>query len=94
MKNKALFLDRDGVINIDYGYNLNLNDETKLALGLKAGFDFLDVDFSRLNPADSGDRNSSFRYLSGPPVTGSGFGCQYGEDEVWSPRCQPPGAGS
>ncbi len=42
-------------INIDYSYAINVGEEYKLAFGLKAGIDVLDVDFTKLNIFDGGD---------------------------------------
>ena len=42
MPNKALFLDRDGVINIDYGY-----------VHLKENFDFIDGIFELVKAAST-----------------------------------------
>ena len=42
-------------INIDYSYSIHTSDQAKLSFGLKAGFDILDVDFTKLNIADPGD---------------------------------------
>lgn len=41
---------------VDYSYSINLSYDTKLAFGIKAGLDMLDVDYSRLtifNPNDA-----------------------------------------
>ena len=40
---------------VDYSYTINTSDEGKLAFGLKAGLDLLDVDFTKLNIFDSND---------------------------------------
>lgn len=42
-------------INVDYSYTIQTGDIGKLAFGLKAGVDVLDVDFTKLNVADGGD---------------------------------------
>jgi len=42
-------------INIDYSYTINVSDTYKLAFGLKAGFDILNIDFNKLNISDPGD---------------------------------------
>lgn len=42
-------------INIDYAYRINTSQDGIVSFGLKAGLDILDVDFSKLNIADSGD---------------------------------------
>ncbi|QNJ98274.1 PorP/SprF family type IX secretion system membrane protein [Constantimarinum furrinae] len=42
-------------VNIDYSYWINTSDNAKLAFGLKAGLDLLDVDFTKLNIFDSND---------------------------------------
>ena len=42
-------------VTIDYSYTINTSDDGKLAFGLKAGLDLLDVDFTKLNIADPGD---------------------------------------
>lgn len=34
---------------VDYSYSINLSYDTKLAFGIKAGLDMLDVDYSKLN---------------------------------------------
>ncbi|MCB0452470.1 MAG: type IX secretion system membrane protein PorP/SprF [Aequorivita sp.] len=41
--------------NIDYSYSINTSETAKLSFGLKAGFDILDVDFSKLNIYDPND---------------------------------------
>ncbi|MCB0465441.1 MAG: type IX secretion system membrane protein PorP/SprF [Aequorivita sp.] len=41
--------------NIDYSYSINTSETAKLSFGLKAGFDILDVDFSKLNIYDAND---------------------------------------
>lgn len=46
---------RESNVNIDYSYSINVSETYKLAFGLKAGVDILDVDFTRLNIFDSGD---------------------------------------
>ena len=46
---------RESNVTIDYSYTINTSDEYKLAFGLKAGIDLLDVDFSLLNIFDEGD---------------------------------------
>ncbi|WP_237685883.1 type IX secretion system membrane protein PorP/SprF [Flagellimonas profundi] len=42
-------------IVVDYSYSLNLSYNTKLAFGVKAGLDMLDVDYSKLNIYDPND---------------------------------------
>jgi len=42
-------------VTIDYSYTINTSETAKLAFGIKAGVDLLDVDFTKLNIADSGD---------------------------------------
>jgi len=42
-------------VTIDYSYTINTSDDGKLAFGLKAGLDLLDVDFTKLNISDPGD---------------------------------------
>lgn len=42
-------------INIDYSYSIPTSETAKLSFGLKAGIDFLDVDFSKLNIYDKND---------------------------------------
>lgn len=42
-------------INVDYSYTIQTGVNGKLAFGLKAGIDLLDVDFTKLNVADGGD---------------------------------------
>lgn len=46
---------RESNVNVDYSYSINVSETYKLAFGLKAGIDILDVDFSRLNIFDAGD---------------------------------------
>lgn len=41
--------------NIDYSYSINTSETGKVSFGLKAGFDILDVDFSKLNIYDPSD---------------------------------------
>lgn len=42
-------------VNIDYSYSINVSDNSKVAFGLKAGVDVLDVDFTKLNIFDQND---------------------------------------
>lgn len=42
-------------VTIDFAYSINTSDIGKVAFGLKAGIDILDVDFTKLNIADPGD---------------------------------------
>jgi len=42
-------------INVDYAYHIYTNDVDRIAFGLKAGLDLLDVDFNKLQIADPGD---------------------------------------
>ena len=42
-------------MNVDYSYSVNVSDNSKLAFGLKAGVDVLDVDFTKLNIFDQTD---------------------------------------
>jgi type IX secretion system PorP/SprF family membrane protein len=42
-------------VNVDYSYTINTSNDYKLAFGLKAGFDILNVDFTKLNIFDGGD---------------------------------------
>lgn len=46
---------KESNVNIDYSYTINTSAFYKLAFGLKAGIDVLDVDFSLLNIADGSD---------------------------------------
>lgn len=46
---------KESNVTIDYAYSINTSDSYKLAFGLKAGIDVLDVDFSLLNIFDEGD---------------------------------------
>ncbi|MDC7998779.1 type IX secretion system membrane protein PorP/SprF [Gilvibacter sediminis] len=46
---------RESNVTVDYSYTINTSDEYKLAFGLKAGIDLLDVDFTLLNIFDEGD---------------------------------------
>ena len=46
---------KESNITVDYSYTINTSDTYKLAFGLKAGIDLLDVDFSLLNIFDEGD---------------------------------------
>lgn len=46
---------RESNVNIDYSYTIDVSETYKLAFGLKAGIDVLDVDFTRLNIFDGGD---------------------------------------
>jgi len=36
-------------LNVDYSYTINTSESAKLAFGIKAGIDLLDVDFTKLN---------------------------------------------
>ena len=42
-------------ITIDYSYAIDISEASELSFGLKAGIDVLDVDFSLLNIANTGD---------------------------------------
>ena len=42
-------------VNVDYSYTIETSANYKLAFGLKAGFDILNVDFTKLNIFDGGD---------------------------------------
>lgn len=42
-------------VNIDYAYILDVSQKAKLSLGLKAGIDVLNVDFTKLNLFDDDD---------------------------------------
>jgi type IX secretion system PorP/SprF family membrane protein len=42
-------------VNIDYSYSINTSENAKIAFGVKAGLDILDVDFTKLNIYDAGD---------------------------------------
>ncbi len=46
---------RESNVTVDYSYTINTSDNYKLAFGLKAGIDVLDVDFTKLNIFDGGD---------------------------------------
>lgn len=41
--------------NIDYSYSITTSETSKVSFGLKAGFDILDVDFTKLNIYDPSD---------------------------------------
>lgn len=42
-------------IDLDFSYSIRLNEKTKLAFGLKAGLNILDVDFNKLEGGDQRD---------------------------------------
>jgi len=44
-----IFITQETYIDLDFSYTLNLTEERKLALGLKAGGHFLNIDTNRLN---------------------------------------------
>ncbi|NQX76528.1 MAG: type IX secretion system membrane protein PorP/SprF [Gilvibacter sp.] len=46
---------KESNITVDYSYTINTSEDYKLAFGLKAGIDLLDVDFTLLNIFDEGD---------------------------------------
>lgn len=46
---------KESNINVDYSYSINTSETAELSFGLKAGIDFLDVDFTKLNIFDSND---------------------------------------
>lgn len=46
---------RESNVNVDYAYSIDVSETYKIAFGLKAGFDILNVDFTRLNIYDPGD---------------------------------------
>jgi type IX secretion system PorP/SprF family membrane protein len=41
-------------VNVDYSYSINTSESAKLAFGLKAGLEVLNVDFTKLNLPDDG----------------------------------------
>ena len=43
---------KESNLNVDYAYRITTSTEGQLSFGLKAGIDFLDVDFNRLNLPD------------------------------------------
>jgi type IX secretion system PorP/SprF family membrane protein len=45
----------DSNVNIDYSYSINTSDTGELSFGVKAGFNILDVDFTKLNIFDTND---------------------------------------
>ncbi|WP_452596892.1 PorP/SprF family type IX secretion system membrane protein [Pontimicrobium sp. MEBiC01747] len=47
--NDEIFITQETYVDIAFSYTLNLSDERKLALGLKAGGHFLNIDTNRLN---------------------------------------------
>lgn len=44
-----IFITQETYLDIDFSYSLNFSDESKLALGLKVGGHFLNIDTNRLN---------------------------------------------
>ena len=75
----SFFNDRIGPseennVAMDFSYTINLSEETRLSFGLKAGFNLLNVDFSKLNifdPTDPSFQNNIDNQVS--PVIGTGF---------------------
>lgn len=65
---------RETYFDADFSYTINLNAQTKLAFGLKAGFNLLDVDFTKLQGGDDSDiyfqNNIDNRFM---PNVGVGF---------------------
>ncbi len=51
--NDAIGPSNETYFDIDFSYTLNLDGNTKLALGLKAGGNLLNVDFTKLNGGNS-----------------------------------------
>jgi type IX secretion system PorP/SprF family membrane protein len=47
--NDEIFITQETYVDLSFSYTLNLTDERKLALGLKAGGHFLNIDTNRLN---------------------------------------------
>lgn len=70
-------ISKEDNIAADFSYTINLNDRgTKLAFGLKAGLNILDVDFSKLNPNNPNDPAfSNANNIEGQisPVIGTGL---------------------
>ena len=53
--NDEIFITNETYIDIDFSYTLDVSEEGKLALGVKAGGHFLNVNFNELNPFQNGD---------------------------------------
>lgn len=60
-------------LSIDYAYNLKINNQYKLALGLKAGAELLNIDFNKLKVDDAGDFFESAIDQNLQPQVGAGI---------------------
>ena len=49
VQNDKIFIEKQGVVAIDYNYRLDLSEASKLYLGIKAGGYFKSIDKARLN---------------------------------------------
>ncbi len=59
-------------ISTDYSYTIRLSRDTKLSLGLKAGWNFYNVDFNKLNIKDPDDPSMEGNVNTNAPVFGFG----------------------
>ena len=63
----------ESLIAIDYSHTLPLENKAKLSFGLKAGLQFLSLDYSKLNPEEINDPNITGIDSKMSPVVGLGF---------------------
>ena len=57
-QNDKVFIEKQGVVAIDYNYRLELSENSKLYLGLKGGAYFKSIDKERLNRLTNSSNNA------------------------------------
>lgn len=57
--NDEIFITNETYIDIDFSYTLDVSEQGKLALGVKAGGHFLNINFNELNPFQNGDTQAT-----------------------------------
>lgn len=67
-------------LTADFSYTIPVSDRAKLAFGLKAGFNLLDVDFSKLTYNPSDPNAVSIRNQFSPAI---GLGIMLHDNETW-----------
>jgi type IX secretion system PorP/SprF family membrane protein len=69
-QNDKVFIEKQGVVAIDYNYRLELSENSKLYLGLKGGAYFKSIDKERLNRLTNSSNNAldTVRNYSNPLI--------------------------
>jgi type IX secretion system PorP/SprF family membrane protein len=68
-------------INADYSYSISTSEVSELSFGLKAGFDILDVDYTKLNIADANDFQNNVDNKIQPQI---GAGVYFNTDKFYA----------